>query len=93
MLGRYADYHQHRPILERYVQRNLFELSRMDQGATLVTEKEFACLETDTTLVMSVVIFSKSKVDGVECPLCKTYIVVTDKGADRVLWYVRLILA
>lgn len=90
MLDRYASDPQRRPILERYVQRNLFELSRMDQGAALVTEKELASLERDSTVVMSVVIFSKRKADGVECPLCKSYIIVKDKGADRVLWYVRL---
>lgn len=87
MLDLYAGDPQRRPILERYVRRNLFELSRMGQGVSLVTEKELSSLERDSTVIMSVVILSERKAGGVECPLCKAFIAVTDKGADRVLWY------
>ncbi|KAJ3528162.1 hypothetical protein NMY22_g9525 [Coprinellus aureogranulatus] len=86
LLSRYSKDERRRPILERYLTLNLFELAR-DSGRelTLVTERDLVTLEKDSTLIMSVVTFMKVTVGGVQCPLCQNYIVLSlEDSGERV---------
>ncbi|KAJ3502979.1 hypothetical protein NMY22_g18408 [Coprinellus aureogranulatus] len=73
------------PILERYLNHDLFELSR-DSGneLALVTEEELMTLENESTLVMSVIAFRTITKEGIQCPLCRNFIEALLQGAERV---------
>jgi hypothetical protein len=74
------------PILERYVNRNLLEVSMDDdREVTVIGEKELGSLDSDSTVVISVVMFSTRPVGQAVCPLCKG-IIAGNADAKRVLW-------
>ncbi|KAJ3516529.1 hypothetical protein NMY22_g14186 [Coprinellus aureogranulatus] len=85
LLFRYDKDERRRPILERFLEHRLFELSR-DSGkaVALVSEEDLTTLEKDSTLVMSVIAFRTITVEGIQCPLCKQYIVISLEGFERV---------
>ena len=74
------------PILERYVNRNLFEVSMDDnREVTVIGEQELGSLGSESTVIISVVMFRTRSVGQVECPLCNGTI-VGNASAKRVLW-------
>ncbi|KAJ3526788.1 hypothetical protein NMY22_g10028 [Coprinellus aureogranulatus] len=88
LLRRYSRDTSRRPILERYVGRDLFELSRNDsRQVTLVTQQDLSTLDQDSTLVMSVISYCPAQdlEDGIKCPLCKNAIRAREKGSGRIL--------
>ena len=53
---------------------------------TVIGNQELAALDSESTVTISVVMFSTSPTGQVQCPLCKC-IIIGAADAKRVLWY------